>query len=105
MDKHRADVARWMQNGLEDDVAAEDVWREDVPKRGPKAKDGDTQPAKWALAQAREAAVAAERHAKRTERAVEALAKALGPQVEAAVKAALADAVVDVDVTVNGKGQ
>lgn len=109
MDEHRAAVARFMHNGLEDDVAAADVWDHDLPEYDDTTKQ-TRRKAGELLAQcqnragdARKAALEARKAARRTEAAVEALAKALGPQVEAAVQAAMAEAVVDVDVTINGK--
>lgn len=101
MDEHRATVARLLENGLEDDVAAEDVWTHQVDELDGKTK-ARKRSAERMLAEAHKRAGDAERHARRTERAVEALAKALGPQIHAAVEAALAEAVVDVNVTVGG---
>lgn len=46
--------ARIANARLGDDVSAEDVWNHQIPKQG--GKDGETQAAKWALAQARQRA-------------------------------------------------
>lgn len=91
----------WARTQLEDDVAAEDVWQFKLAEMDDDTKATERS-AEWLLAQAHARAGAAERHARRAERAVEALALALGPKVHAAVLEALADAVVDVNVTVGG---
>jgi hypothetical protein len=104
MDAHRAEVARFIDNPQEDDVA----WSDDLPKINvPESKDhkGDSLQAGQTLAQARGFAAAAYASSLRAERAVQALAKALGPEVSKAVEAALADAVVDVNVTVGGESK
>lgn len=101
MDEHRATVARLLDNGLEDDVAAQDVWEHKVTERDDKT-DATERSAEFLLADAHRRAGDAARAARKTEHLVRALAKALGPEVEQAVEAALADAVVDVNVTVGG---
>lgn len=90
--------------GMEDDVAAEDVWQHKVTERDDKTK-ASKRSAEYLLADAHRRAGDAARSARRAERAVVAIGKALGPQVEAAVNAALADAVVDVNVTVGGESK
>lgn len=101
MDEHRATVARLLENGLEDDVAAQDVWHFPLAERDDSTKATERS-AEFLLADAHRRAGDAAKAARKTEHLVRALAKALGPEVEAAVEAALADAVVDVNVTVGG---
>lgn len=102
MDEHRATVARLLDDGLEDDVAAQDVWHFPLTERDDRTKATERS-AEFLLADAHRRAGEAAKSARKTEHLVRALAKALGPEVEASVEAALADAVIDVNVTV-GKG-
>lgn len=101
MDEHRAAVARLLDDGLEDDMAAEDVWHHKLTERDDRTKVTERS-AEYLLADAHRRAGDAAKAARKTEYLVRALAKALGPEVEAAVEDALADAVVDVTVTIGG---
>ena len=79
-------------------MSAEEVWNHKIPNTGPEAKKGQTQPAKWALSQARSRATDAEGYAraahsqaKRNRAAIAAMANSLAPDVRKAVIDALGD--------------
>lgn len=95
-------VREGLPSGLEDDVAAQDVWEHKVRETDDTTKVTERS-TEFLLADAHRRAGDAAKEARKANAAVRALARALGPEVEASVEAALADAVIDVNVTV-GKG-